>query len=238
MTYFYRTAGEPTTVSADLCLCQTQDNDNWRLGHELLSQLHQLPESSDIRADFKSWSNDRLLTHYRPVKPWCEFILNQHVPLSVAGGWRGISMLFPMEKLFENYVAAQLRKAIGSKGTVRTQLATEHLCEHKGKGVFKLKPDLEVVMGDKRWIMDTKWKLLDVYNGGATYGLSEQDFYQMLAYGTKYLNSDGELILIYPRWKCFEDISLPPFFFSRSLRVNIISFNLNAPKMGIEQLID
>lgn len=224
--------------SALISVCaKTQDNDNWRLGHELLSQLHQLPESSDIRGDFKSWSNDRLLTHYRPIKPWCEFVLNQHVPLSVAGGWRGISMLFPMEKLFENYVAAQLRKAIGNKGTVRTQLATEYLCEHKGKGVFKLKPDLEVVMGDKRWIMDTKWKLLDVYNGGVTYGASEQDFYQMLAYGTKYLNSAGELILIYPRWKYFEDKSLSPFIFSRNLRVNVVSFDLNGAKVRLEHFI-
>src|SRR5690554_871912 len=201
--------------SALVAVCSaTQDNDNWRLAHEMLSQLLELPESSDTRADFKSWSTGRLLTHYRPIKPWCEFILNQHVPLSVSGGWRGISMLFPMEKLFENYVAEQLRRAIGNKGTVRTQLSTEYLCEHKGKGVFKLIPDIEVVIGDKRWIMDTKWKLLDVYNGGSTYGLNERDFYQMLAYGSKLLHSQGDLVLIYPAWKNFpSNENISPFEF-------------------------
>lgn len=214
--------------SALVAVCSaTQDNDNWRLAHEMLSQLLELPESSDPRADFKSWSTDRLLTHYRPIKPWCEFILNQHVPLSVSGGWRGISMLFPMEKLFENYVAEQLRRAIGNKGTVRTQLSTEYLCEHKGKGVFKLIPDIEVVIGDKRWIMDTKWKLLDVYNGGSTYGLNERDFYQMLAYGYKLLRSEGDLILIYPAWEKFPyEQRILPFYFDNKMKLGIQSVSL------------
>ncbi|WP_322406473.1 McrC family protein [Idiomarina sp. PL1-037] len=215
--------------SALVAVCSaTQDNDNWRLAHEMLSQLLKLPESSDPKADFKSWSTDRLLTHYRPIKPWCEFILNQHVPLSVSGGWRGISMLFPMEKLFENYVAEQLRRAIGNKGTVRTQLATEHLCQHKGKGVFNLRPDIEVVIDDKRWIMDTKWKLLDVYSGGSTYGLSERDFYQMLAYGYKILHSQGDLVLIYPAWKNFpSNENISPFEFDKQTTLLVTSFNLN-----------
>ena len=222
--------------SALVAVCSaTQDNDNWRLAHEILSQLLQLPESSDPRADFKSWSTDRLLTHYRPIKPWCEFILNQHVPLSVSGGWRGISMLFPMEKLFENYVAEQLRRAIGNKGTVRTQLATEHLCEHKGKGVFKLRPDIEVVIGDKRWIMDTKWKLLDV-NGGPTYGLSEKDLYQMLAYGLNYCSSDGVLILLYPKWKFFERKKLATFYFSQNLSLEVISVDLKSDRLDFDQI--
>ncbi|CAB0151383.1 hypothetical protein PSI9734_01771 [Pseudidiomarina piscicola] len=220
--------------SALVAVCSaTQDNDNWRLAHEMLSQLLQLPESSDPRADFKSWSTDRLLTHYRPIKPWCEFILNQHVPLSVSGGWRGISMLFPMEKLFENYVAEQLRRAIGSKGTVRTQLATEYLCQHKGKGVFKLIPDIEVVIGDKRWILDTKWKLLDVYDGGSTYGLSERDFYQMLAYGNQLLGCSGHLMLVYPAWDKFQaSKNIELFHFSQTLTLSVSSFCLTKDSLA------
>lgn len=221
-----------------VCLA-TQDNDNWRLAHEMLSQLLQLPESSDPKADFKAWSTDRLLTHYRPIKPWCEFILNQHVPLSVSGGWRGISMLFPMEKLFENYVAEQLRRAIGNKGTVRTQLSTEYLCEHQGKGVFKLIPDIEVVIGDKRWIMDTKWKLLDVYNGGATYGLSEQDFYQMFAYGYRYLSQKGQIIIIYPSWSAFPlNVSIAPFIFDDSFVIQIRPFELESSSADMDVFLN
>lgn len=217
--------------SALVAVCSaTQDNDNWRLAHEMLSQLLQLPESSDTKADFKAWSTDRLLTHYRPIKPWCEFILNQHVPLSVSGGWRGISMLFPMEKLFENYVAEQLRRAMGNKGTVRTQLSTEYLCEHKGKGVFKLRPDIEVVIDDKRWIMDTKWKLLDVYNGGPTYGLSERDFYQMLAYGFKFLEENISMTLIYPAWENFpRHEKIPLFYFNE--KMNLVVANVCLEKI-------
>ena len=55
--------------------------------------------------DFQSWQDSRLMAHYQAIKPWCEFVLNQHIPMAVQGDWRGLSLLFPMEKLFESYVA-------------------------------------------------------------------------------------------------------------------------------------
>ena len=41
------------------------------------------------------------MAHYQAIKPWCELILNQQMPIAVSGEWRGMSLLFPMEKLFE-----------------------------------------------------------------------------------------------------------------------------------------
>lgn len=205
----------------------TQDSDNWRLSHEVLSQLQQLPETKNIKADFLNWSNDRLLTHYRAVKPWCELILSQHVPIAIAGGTRGISMLFPMERLFESFVTAKLSVALGRRGVVKSQIATQHLCEHQGRGVFKLRPDIEMCIDNKRWILDVKWKLLDIFNKSRAYKLSEKDFYQVLAYGFKYLEGSGELVLIYPAWAGFpKDIELPYFHFDNQLKVKVIPFDL------------
>lgn len=218
--------------AALLRVCKTtQDNDNWRLAHELQSILQELPASTDFQSDFKAWRTDRLMAHYQAIKPWCEFVLSQHVPLAVQGQWQGISMLFPMERLFESYVAAELDAAAqrmpGIKGEVRTQLASKYLCTHQGKGFFQLKPDLQLKLGAKHWILDTKWKLLNAADRENKYGLSQQDFYQLFAYGHKYLNGSGTLVLIYPAWQKFPPgTQLAEFSFNNTLKLRVLPFDL------------
>ncbi|WP_409021269.1 5-methylcytosine restriction system specificity protein McrC [Caballeronia sp. LZ032] len=68
--------------------------------------LRELPASRDAEKDFRRWQDDRLMVHYRPVKPWCELVLRRHLPHAVHGDWRGISFRFPMERLFEDYVGS------------------------------------------------------------------------------------------------------------------------------------
>ncbi|MCC5825465.1 McrC family protein [Alkalimonas sp.] len=220
--------------AALLRVCKTtQDNDNWRLAHELQSILQELPASTDIQADFTAWQSDRLMAHYQSIKPWCEFVLSQHVPLAVQGQWQGISMLFPMERLFESYVATALDSAAkcipGINGEVNTQLASKHLCTHQGKDFFQLKPDLQLLLGAKCWIIDTKWKLLDAASRENKYGLSQQDFYQLFAYGQYYLGGEGTLVLVYPAWQKFPAAAqLADFRFNDKLTLWVLPFDLEA----------
>ena len=44
-----------------------------------------------------------------------------------------------------------------------------------------------IEMGATRWMLDTKWKLLDLADRKSNYGLKQSDFYQLFAYGNKYL---------------------------------------------------
>ena len=71
----------------------TQDAENWRLAHELLGLIAEIPISQQIGEDFKRWRRDRLMAHYKPVRPWCELILRQQLPFAGSGAWRGISLL-------------------------------------------------------------------------------------------------------------------------------------------------
>lgn len=219
--------------AALLRVCKTtQDNDNWRLAHELQSILQELPASTDIQADFHAWQSDRLMAHYQAIKPWCEFVLSQHVPLAVQGQWQGISMLFPMERLFESYVATCLSNAAAMpafKGKLDTQLASRFLCSHQGKGFFQLRPDLRLTVGSVTWVMDTKWKLLDAGDRANNYGLSQQDFYQLFAYGQYYLGGEGTLVLVYPAWHKFSAASqLAEFRFNDTLTLWVLPFDLEA----------
>ncbi|OPA86274.1 restriction endonuclease [Pseudomonas fluorescens] len=205
----------------------TQQPDSWRLAHELRGLLHELPASRDVNADLKLWRNDRLMAHYQPVKPWCELVLGEGMPTAVSGGWHGISLLFPMEKLFERYVETCLRATLPASATLQRQVNEEFLCLHNEERMFQLKPDMLIAQNDRRWVLDTKWKRLDKSTN--RYGLSQSDFYQLFAYGQRYLNdqSQGEMLLIYPRKASFNQ-PLPEFRFSSQLRLWVVPFDLES----------
>lgn len=203
----------------------TQEGANWRLANELRGLLTPVPASRNVAEDFRCWQKDRLMAHYRLVKPWCELILNQNQPLAITGEWQGISLLYPMEKLFERYVAAWLRRTLPVDADLIAPAASEFLCVHDGGRMFRLEPDLLVVQGAQRWVLDTKWKRLDSADKANKYGLSQADFYQLYAYGQKYLQGRGELLLIYPRRAAFTE-ALPLFDLGGGLTLRVLPFDL------------
>lgn len=216
-------------AALDLVCQRTQLADNWRLAHELAGLLHELPASQQIQQDFRAWRNDRLMAHYQPIKPWCELILQQRLPLAVHGDWRGISFLFPMEKLFERYVEARLREALPTDLVLKAQAASESLCFFEGKPLFELRPDFLLGSRDDRWtcVLDAKWKLLDQDDRKGKYSLNQGDFYQLYAYGQKYLGGKGDMVLIFPMWDKFSD-AIGPFEFDSDLRLWAVPFDLDA----------
>jgi 5-methylcytosine-specific restriction enzyme subunit McrC len=111
-------------------------------------------------------------------------------------------------------------------------MASKHLCLHESKGFFRLQPDLVMTRANEIWVLDTKWKVLsgstavDDGLGRSRYGLSQSDFYQLFAYGHKYLNGIGDLFLVYPQTKTFIE-ALPPFQFADGLTLWVVPFDLD-----------
>jgi 5-methylcytosine-specific restriction enzyme subunit McrC len=205
----------------------TRDAGNWRLAHELATFLAPVPRSRNVNEDFRRWRGDRLLAHYQPARPWCALILREQTPLSVLGEWHGTSLLFPMEKIFERYVEACLRKTLPHDATLKTQASSQYLCGHESQNWFQLKPDFLIKQGAQTWVLDTKWKLLDQALGGTKekYGLKQSDFYQLFAYGHRYLPAAGRMLLIYPMTVRF-DLPLPAFTYSPQLNLSVVPFDL------------
>lgn len=209
----------------------TQDPDNWRLAQELSYRLAEIPASRQIPQDFRAWGQDRLLALYRPVRPWCELILGEHMPLALAGEFQGLSLLFPMEKLFERYVARWLRQQLPAEAVLRTPARSQSLCRHEQQDFFQLQPDLFVTHQGRAWVLDTKWKLLDASDRARKYGLSQSDFYQLYAYGQKYLGGQGRMALVYPATERFQ-APLPAFAFDERLHLEVLPFDLEREAMG------
>ncbi len=218
--------------SALMRVCRTtQQSDTWRLSHELAGLLAEISESQHIQNDFLQWRNVRLMAHYQPVRPWCELVLGQHMPLAVRDRTHGISLLFPMEKLFERYVEVQLRKQLPAHYMLKPQARSKYLCTHNANNMFQLRPDFLIKCGEHiNFVLDTKWKILSSNDTENKYGLSQSDFYQLFAYGHKYLKSKGEMLLIYPHTQNFSTL-LNPFVFSSDLKLWVVSFDLENDTM-------
>ncbi|MCK5918817.1 MAG: McrC family protein [Cocleimonas sp.] len=208
----------------------SRDNENQRLARELLFLLDAIPESKNIAIDLSRWSTQRDMVHYQAVKPWIDLILRNHSPWFLSGSWQGVSMLFPMERLFESYVATLLKKSLHPEYKLVEQSTLHSLLQHKEKKMFQLRPDISIRKGSVVIsILDAKWKIINSNSREKKYGLSQADMYQLYAYGQKYLQGHGELYLIYPKQASFQE-SLPRFDFDKKLSLWVIPFDLESDK--------
>lgn len=217
----------------------TRNTDTWRVARELAVTLAGIPPSRDHAADFSKWSYGRLMTHYVEVRPWCEMVLGMEMPFALRGGLWGNSLLFPMDKLFERYVQLRLDEKIHASYVLTPQASKHSLVSHQPispgeeRSYFALSPDFTVDKekdGVTECVLDAKWKRVDqtLIKPGrfeSLYGLSQADLYQMHAYGHSYLNGQGDMILISPKWAKFTD-ALPPLRLSSGLRLWVIPFDL------------
>lgn len=225
-----------TTVRADPFRAAhyqlTRNAANWRLSHELATYLAPVSSSTNVAADFRRRRKDRLLAHCRPVRPWCELILGDEMPLSVLGALNGCSLLFPMERLFERYVEGCLRRTFPDGAVLKVSARSRHLAQHEGQRWFTLVPDFLLTVGGQMRVLDTKWKRIDQMQNNASdkYRLRQQDFYQLFAYGQRYLSGAGELLLIYPKTSTFS-APLPVSELSDALRLSVLPFDLETRQL-------
>jgi 5-methylcytosine-specific restriction enzyme subunit McrC len=206
---------------------------NKRLCREFLFILDDVPESQQIDMDLRRWKNDRGMAHYQPLLPWIKLILANQSPVFSLGRHQGISLLFPMEELFEDYVFKLLRGDLYPGFLLTSQAKSRYLLNHKSKGMFKLIPDGLITQGStNKAVLDTKWKLLDerLDNTKDKYNLRQSDFYQIFAYGMKYLEGRGELFLIYPSHSYFNQ-PLHCFKFDEQLSLWAIPFDIKSGKL-------
>jgi 5-methylcytosine-specific restriction enzyme subunit McrC len=208
----------------------TRDPGNWRLANELSARTAEIPESGNTLLGMKRWRTGRLLAHYAAIRPWCELVLGTMMPLAQRGTWEGLSMLFPMDVLFEKYVAVQLQRQLQPTFHLKRQSTLHSLCEHDGGWMFQLEPDLLVRGGGSCWVLDTKWKLIDETNRNDKYLIAQADVYQMFAYSHRYIEGDGQLFLIYPRSPKFQS-ALPEFIFGSNLRLHVVPFDLEHDRL-------
>jgi len=223
------------TLRRVLLLTGTQANQ--KLARELNFVFADVPSSTQIRLDFQQVRLDRGMGYYADALAWARLILNEESPMTGSGRHTAPSLLFPMEAVFEAYVAKHLPQQLTPHLILKSQARSHHLVRHREQNWFRLKPDLLVRNSDRDLlVLDTKWKLLDGQkaNGTDKYGLSQSDFYQLQAYGLSYLDGAGDVVLIYPRTDAFAD-PLPVFDFPKTsgMRLWVLPFCLKERRLKL-----
>ncbi len=205
---------------------------NQQLCRELGFVFADVPVSKQPRLDFQRIRLDRGMGYYEDALAWARLILEEESPLTGAGRHIAPSLLFPMEAVFEAFVAKHLARQLVRPLILKAQAHSHYLVRHREQNWFRLKPDLLIRESNRDMlVLDTKWKLLDALkaNGSEKYGLSQADFYQLHAYGQSYLDGKGDVVLIYPKTTAF-DQPLPVFEFSKAegLRLWVLPFCLKS----------
>ena len=183
-----------------------READNRRLLRSLrqLMEAADVPQSANLHADRQQYQVDRSMPHYGPVMQWVELFLFGHGLATYSGRHRNLSLLFPMEQVFEDFVTHSFRRYQPDYG-VTAQSQQAYLAEIDGKKAFQMRPDilLQEKKGEgAKFILDAKWKDVDTSFDAPRYGIDQADLYQLYAYAKGY--DCNVVALIYPRSKNFE----------------------------------
>ncbi len=173
----------------------------------LIELRHLLDDVRDVPASALDWNVqlDRSNRQWRSLLAMAKMFLKRdwqathHDPR--AG--EGITLLFPMNDLFEAYVTALLRRAVAGSGIeVVAQGGLKNCLGEWSEGEnsigtrFQTKPDIILRRrGQDIAIIDTKWKKLGAPDDPKQ-GVSQADVYQLMAYARLY--RCRELMLLYP----------------------------------------
>lgn len=209
--------------------------------NKILSHLEDVDSSTDIKSDFSKINlSSRLFVNYKTIVEWSEIFLMNKSFTNFKGDNLNMAILFPMEKIFEDYLAYLFKKY--SEGyKIKTQDKSYFLIEeHRSEKRFGLRPDIVAVNGvGNQKVIDTKWKLLDEFAERRNYNISQADMYQLYAYGKRYTTKTQEprLVLLYPSNPKFTN-KLDHFIYEGDLKLEVVPFDFTKDeKEQIEYII-
>ena len=200
---------------------------------QILHHFESVSESTDHISELrKVGENNRLFLNYKQAISWSEVFLMNKSFTNFSGNSRNIAILFPMERIFEDYIG-YLMKNYADGHEIKTQDKSYYLVSnHKNNEKFGLKPDIVATneSNQEQIIFDTKWKLIDETKGNKNYNISQADMYQLYAYGKKYDLKNGfptepKLVLLYPSNPNFQK-PIDNFIYEGELILNVIPFDL------------
>ncbi|WP_459202440.1 McrC family protein [Methanococcus sp. CF] len=186
----------------------------------------EISESKNIEKDFNACKSGRLMVDYENILLWCRVFLKNESFINFKGSNVAFALLYPMEKIFESYLTYKLKKS-GKFSYVKAQDSRFFLVKEDLKKMFKLKPDLYAEKDETIYLIDAKWKIIDI--NSPNYGISQGDMYQLLSYAKIYENNckkHVKMALVYPKTdKFLEEVNFE-YFDEKSVLLKIWPFEL------------
>ncbi|MGB9763527.1 MAG: McrC family protein [Minisyncoccia bacterium] len=215
-----------------------------------------VPESSNIHADLLKSNIDKTFIYYEDAFKLAKLFLTQHTLINTLNekynkkNEEEVGLIFDMNLLFEKYVAKKLKEYLEPLKRKTEIEITEQESKHSiisdqsqssGKNnSFKIVPDIVVRVKNNLYILDTKWKEIDLDK--PNYNISQQDLYQMLSYASIYREAEKSqeisisIILIYPKTENFNSELKFTFNDTNKTPLKIFPFDLFNPESSLKSL--
>lgn len=176
---FHPNRAENRLVKATLLKLQklTSSAENAKEINQLLTAFEMVEPSLNYQKDFSRVTIDRNTKDYEMLMQWSKVFLMNKSFTTFSGDSTSRALLFPMESVYESYVAQQIRKMFCPDGWEVSSQDKGHYLFIEPKRQFALRPDIVLEMDGRTVIMDTKWKSL-VDNERINYGISQADICQ------------------------------------------------------------
>ena len=185
--------------------------DHRQLLHQLRVCFADVPRSTRPDVDWKLRQIDRSMRHYETVMAWVGLFLFNHGLATFAGEHVNRALLFPMEKVFEDFLVDAFQRHQNDYG-VRAQQPQRPFAKRvalaagndpatlESTTAFTMKPDIALMQrGNVCFVLDAKWKVIK----DPKHDIAQSDVYQLYSYGRKY--GCHTVALIYPRTATFQD---------------------------------
>jgi len=181
---------------ARLLLNQTRFAENQRLLQEIIFILDEVEDTPVTIHDANSVKLNPFFDDYTLIMEMCKTILNQQIYSHNTYDFSQWCLLFPMEYIFEDFVAGFLETYFSDQWKVEYQKSNAYLSTNPQ--AFQMQHDIFLTdrTTGRKIIVDTKYKLRDFDPSDKKRGVSQADLYQVVSYA--YRRGCTEVMLVYP----------------------------------------
>jgi 5-methylcytosine-specific restriction enzyme subunit McrC len=169
-----------------LLMKQTKFSENLRMLQEVVFILDEVEDLHCTIHDIDNIFLNAFFSEYSNLLDSCKLILSQQLYSSNTYDLSQWCLLFPMEYIFEDFVAGFLEHHFSKDWYVKYQKSDEYLAtNNSGRKVFNMQHDIFLTSkhSGKRIIVDTKYKLRSPnYKDDPKRDIAQADLYQMTSY--------------------------------------------------------
>jgi 5-methylcytosine-specific restriction enzyme subunit McrC len=191
---------------ARLLMRQAKFSETQRILQEIIFILDEVEDIHCSSADIVNIKLNSFFDEYNLILESCKLILDQQIYSNNSSDLSQWCLLFPMEYIFEDFISGFISQHFSNKWTVKSQKSEMYLSDDPK--AFKMRHDIFLTNGERKIIVDTKYKLRTFEKDDKKKGIAQSDMYQMVSYAFR--RGCNDVLLLYPNID--EQISKPDLF--------------------------
>ncbi|HQV55694.1 MAG TPA: restriction endonuclease [Chitinophagaceae bacterium] len=181
-----------------LLLDKTKYDESRNILQELIFILDDVEDKPCSYNELERIVLNPLFAEYYDIKDICKIVLQQLLYANQQYDLSQWSLLFPMEYIFEDFIAGFLDSKFSKNWKVEYQKSNMNLSSNPE--AFQMQHDIFLTSkkdSNKKIIIDTKYKLRDKdFKTDTKKGIAQSDLYQMVSYALR--RGCNKVLLLYP----------------------------------------